>query len=111
MEEIFFNNNLDSLHLADYKFQNCWINAMPVTNCDTACGIDLIFGKNPLFTNPTDGDFSLRPCSPAVDAGNNTLLPNNFSTDIVGNPRIKNSIVDMGAYENDSYQPIIIETE
>lgn len=111
MEEIFFNNNLDSLHLADYQFQNCWINAMPITNCDTTCGKDLIFGENPLFENSTDGDFSLRPCSPAVDAGNNMLLPDNFPVDILGNPRIKNSIVDMGAYENDSYQPISIETE
>ena len=72
---------------------------------------NLIFGENPLFANPSNGDFSLRPCSPAVDSGNNAFLPDNFKVDILGNPRIKNSIVDIGAYENDSYQPISIETE
>ena len=82
--EIFFNNNLDSLHLADYKFENCWINAMPISNCDTTCGKNLIFGENPLFVNPVEEDFSLSPCSPAIDAGNNFLLPNNLSYDLAG---------------------------
>ena len=52
MEEIFFNNNLDSLHLADYKIQNCWINVMPITNCDTACGKEFNFWRKSTICKP-----------------------------------------------------------
>jgi hypothetical protein len=41
----------------------------------------------------------LRPSSPAIDAGDNAapLLP---ATDLSGNPRIVNRIVDLGAFEH-----------
>jgi hypothetical protein len=43
------------------------------------------------------GDLRLRSGSPAIDAGTN--LPELPPTDLAGNPRIINSVVDMGAYE------------
>ncbi|AWW00340.1 hypothetical protein DJ013_20040 [Arcticibacterium luteifluviistationis] len=55
-------------------------------------------GKNnintdPLFKNASAGDLSLKPFSPAVDAGTTAL-------DILGEPRIFGFIkADMGAYE------------
>jgi uncharacterized repeat protein (TIGR01451 family) len=60
---------------------------------------------DPLFVAPiaagsaptTTGDYRLRACSPAIDAGDNLSVT--VATDLDGNPRIVNSVVDMGAYE------------
>lgn len=54
--------------------------------------------SNPLFNS----DFTLQSGSPAIDAGNNTLIVTGMPYDLNGNNRIVNSIVDMGAYEYDS---------
>ena len=60
--------------------------------------------------NDDFGDLRLRPGSPAIDAGDNSLLPTE-ATDLAGNPRILDDpatpdsgmgtppIVDRGAYE------------
>jgi len=55
---------------------------------------------NPLFINPDAGDYRLQPCSPAINAGDNSAIPSEITTDILGNPRIAESTVDIGAYEN-----------
>jgi len=49
--------------------------------------------------NDDYGDLHLQPGSPCIDAGNNVALPLFITTDLDGNPRIVNDIVDMGAYE------------
>jgi len=59
-----------------------------------------IFGQDPLFEDATNGDLRLKPRSPAINKGNNTL--NAQSTDVEGNPRIYDKKIDMGAYENPS---------
>jgi thioredoxin len=46
-----------------------------------------------------DDDLRLRPTSPCIDAGDNSAIPQSTVTDLDGNPRIINGIVDMGAYE------------
>ena len=51
----------------------------------------------PLFTNPGKGDYTLAEKSQAIDVGNNTYVTT--ETDLTGNPRIVNEIVDLGAYE------------
>lgn len=51
----------------------------------------------PLFAIPTQEDFQLLPLSPAINAGENSVVAS--STDLLGNPRIHGSAVDMGAYE------------
>jgi hypothetical protein len=59
---------------------------------------------DPLFTNPTQGDFHIQQGSPSIDAGDN-LTPNLPDTDIDGDPRILDgdgngtAIVDMGVDE------------
>jgi len=52
---------------------------------------------DPLFFDPDNGDFHLKPNSPCIDTGHPgaPVLP---STDLEGNAR--NGIVDMGAYEH-----------
>ena len=52
---------------------------------------------DPLFRLPEAGDFRLTAGSPCLNAGNNDDVAS--STDILGNPRIQNGKVDMGAYE------------
>jgi predicted outer membrane repeat protein len=53
---------------------------------------------DPLFVSPP-GDLSLGTGSLAIDAGDNSA-PNLPATDILGNPRVQNGTVDMGAYED-----------
>jgi len=52
----------------------------------------------PGFVDVVGGDYHLRFNSACVDAGDNSVVDPN-STDLDGNPRIINGIVDMGAYE------------
>jgi len=54
---------------------------------------------DPLFVDPVNGNFKLSSNSPAIDAGNNDLVPTGIQTDLSGNQRIYNSIVDLGSYE------------
>ena len=53
-----------------------------------------------------DDNLRLLPWSPCIDVGDNSLVEPN-STDLDGNPRIINDIVDMGAYE----APVSIEAD
>lgn len=66
------------------------------------CGGGMIYNQNPAFVNSATGVYSLTqsPASPAIDAGNNLLVPAGINTDIAGNTRIFNGLVDMGCYEN-----------
>ena len=69
--------------------------------------LDPLFVRNPDpgdgdWTTPGDndyGDLRLQLTSPAIDVGDNNALPAGITTDLGGNPRISNNIVDMGAYE------------
>ncbi len=64
--------------------------------------------NDPLFAAPTPasaaptttGDYHLQTHSPAIDVGNSGAIPLGISTDLDGNTRIFNSVVEMGAYEN-----------
>ncbi len=46
-----------------------------------------------------DGDYHLLSGSPCVDAGDPNFIADPNATDLDGNPRIVNDIIDMGAYE------------
>ena len=89
------------------------------------CGMD--GGGNidadPLFADAAAGNLRLRLTSPCIDAGDNTAVPTDITTDLGGNPRFVNvpfvpdtgrgtpPIVDMGAYEayiHQVYLPLIV---
>jgi len=66
---------------------------------------------DPLFVDPLSDDFHLSTDSPCTDAGDNTAVPEDTTTDLDGNPRFVDNplmpdtgfgtppIVDIGAYE------------
>ena len=58
---------------------------------------------DPWFVSPADGNYRLRPESPAIDTGDDALAVdaegNPLETDLDGNPRISLCHVDIGAYE------------
>jgi len=55
--------------------------------------------SDPLFTNPTANDFTLQTNSPAINAGDNSKILSGIISDLNGQRRVANSVVDMGAYE------------
>jgi hypothetical protein len=60
-------------------------------------------GPGTVFADPrlvSTTDFHLQQGSPAVNAGSNAAVPGDVTTDIEGNARIQNGVVDIGAYES-----------
>lgn len=67
-----------------------------------------IITDDPLFLNDdtTPFDLHLATCSPAINAGDNNLT--STTTDFEGNPRIFDNTVDMGAYEVQENQTVLL---
>lgn len=57
-----------------------------------------IAGADNKYFNGDDGLQLLNPCSPGINTGNNTFAAA-LNTDITGSNRIRNGVVDLGAYE------------
>ncbi|GIV31813.1 MAG: hypothetical protein KatS3mg030_115 [Saprospiraceae bacterium] len=68
------------------------------------CGPNNLFGLDPMFLDTAAGDYRLHPCSPARDAGDNSIIDSlGILTDIAGQPRIQGGVVDMGAWESEAF--------
>jgi len=88
----FFNN--DAFSSSGTAFQG---------TCAGAAGTSGNISADPLFVNPSAGNYQLSAGSPAIDAGNNSA-PDLPPRDFCGNPRIVNGgsgtvAVDIGGYE------------
>lgn len=70
------------------------------------CNGTNIFNSNPKFENGFAGNFRLQITSPAIEAGDNALIPSGISTDKDEHSRLIFSEVDLGAYESLSALPI-----
>ena len=80
-------NNNNSIITIDYSdVEGGWI-GLGGNNIDA----------DPLFVDPLNDDFHLQSNSPCIDAGDNAAVT--LDTDLDGNQRISNGIVDMGVYE------------
>lgn len=63
--------------------------------------------EDPLFVSPqlpalaptSSGDYHIQACSPAINLGDNSLLPSGITKDLDSLDRIRYTTVDMGAYE------------
>ena len=80
-----------------------------ITYCDVQGGTGQPwFGTGCIDTDPLfmDADGHLSVGSPCIDAGINSAVPEWLETDLDGNPRIVNDIVDMGAFEAGSVEAL-----
>ena len=59
-------------------------------------------GNYPRFENPEEGNYAIDRTSVCVDAGDNSVS-GIMNPDFLGNPRIVNGVIDMGAIENQYY--------
>ena len=92
---IFWNNNgtLDNAPIVNNTANTVVRNSLVQDGYDGLEIIDL----NPKFATLESGDFRLQSNSPAIDTGLNDFVVK--STDVIGNDRIVNNRVDLGAYE------------
>lgn len=68
----------------------------PFTNVTTGSNL---LGIDPLFVSPAMWDCRLRTGSPALNEGDNSPPGGLGQTDLDGNPRVFDIVVDIGAYE------------
>lgn len=81
-----------------YTLRNNIIQGDSVLPGDTGVtGENNIVDEDPLFVDKDNNDFRLQLDSPGIDAGSNSVIDS--ETDILGNPRIFNDTVDIGANE------------
>jgi parallel beta-helix repeat protein len=80
---------------------------LPITVADMGGNI---LGSNAVFTDISSSNFSLQHNSPCINNGNSIVSGLNLPNfDIIGNPRIVNEIIDMGAFEKQStFSSIIV---
>ena len=84
------------------RFINCYLDTL---NCalfpwdPLVCGPNNLYNLNPLFRDTANGDYRLLPCSPLINAGDNSVVAPG-ATDLDGRPRILGGRVDIGAYEH-----------
>lgn len=94
------NDNIIFVSNANAKVVNmdyCALNDATLPAGVTA-GEGNLLAIDPLFTNAANGDYSLQSGSACIDAGNNAYVT--ATVDLAGNPRFRNTIVDLGAYES-----------
>ena len=81
--------------------RNCivWNNAQ--NGLGAGCTSSNCYSENPKFIDAANDDFRLSSLSPCIDKGSNSYLPNS-DVDLLGNPRVMNGKIDIGACE---FQP------
>ena len=92
-----FNNSFPiTVESCLFSAENC--EAINYDNSNIGCN-NTIFGIDPLFTNPEEGDFSVALNSIVRDIADNSFYPTEITEDYFGNPRILGSNLDIGVYE------------
>ena len=96
------NTTAKAIRNARGSFPNTMIvtNSLDSDDFSTVLIKQNIITTDPLFVSTTD--FQLNSGSPAINSGDNTKVPSALLVDLLGNQRIYNTTVDMGAYEFDA---------
>lgn len=91
-----YYTNAGDISLAQVNYQ---FNTVSYSTYKTNTGFDTnsVFG-NPTFVN-SSATFDIQGISPCVNAGNPSFVIFNSETDFSGNPRISNTVADIGANE------------
>ncbi|HMQ48241.1 MAG TPA: hypothetical protein PKA00_22310 [Saprospiraceae bacterium] len=104
---ILYNGNPDNINITDYQLDHSIISA---DHCfapgylDGVCSDSVWFQLYPSFLDTLNNDFRLSACSPALNLGRNDVLDALADLDLAGQGRIKDEVVDLGAYERSEYQ-------
>jgi len=109
LQTFFINTDADDMQdVIGYQIDNSLFSfdGCPAGSDLSICGEGLIFNTDPEFVNPFQGDFRVAACSPAINAGNNSLIDSlaDHFHDLGGNDRIQEGLIDLGAYERPSFQ-------
>ena len=102
---IFWNNTSDMVITGgsvDVSYSNIQSASLPAG----ATGTNVLFNTNPLFVDIGNSNFSIVPCSPGTNTGNNAY--NTTTIDILGNARLVGPTIDRGAFENTTGLPSTI---
>jgi hypothetical protein len=106
-----FCGNFNNLTPPTFNFDDVFSTGTTYAGiCTEQTGINGNISTDPLFADPTNSDYHLRVGSPAIDAGDNTVIPNLPSKDIDGDNRVINGIVDMGVDEYSIHQVLTVST-
>lgn len=91
-------SNFGAFGGATYNMDYCLVDA---ATCPTGitCGANMFYNQSPGFTNQVGGDYSTSATSFGTDQGLNSAITG-VTTDLIGNNRIENSVVDLGPYES-----------
>ncbi|NNE29008.1 MAG: DUF5123 domain-containing protein [Saprospiraceae bacterium] len=100
-----FRNNNGSV-VIDYSLADVNDCSEIAAGDPATCNLGMIYNIDPVFTNPGDEDFTPADGSPAINQGLNGI--NGTTVDIVGNPRVQQSSIDMGAFES-PFGPLPVE--
>jgi hypothetical protein len=104
---IFWNNTSDiSITAGTTDVTNSMIQSASLP--PGTSGTNVLFNTDPLFVNLGTHNYSIIPCSPGVNTGNNTY--NTTPNDVLGNARVVGGTIDRGAFENTSGLPPTIVT-
>jgi hypothetical protein len=97
----FVFENTDSITLTNCLFSDSIHNDWVIYKDPSRYDSTTLFETNPLFRNPAAQDYRLSACSPAINAGSNVAVNSpGLLTDLNGDPRIQEGVVDIGAYEH-----------
>jgi len=119
LNSIFYDNKINNSTTApgaDVRFYNAtgstFLHNLFQTGSSDASDGNIGFdgNNNPLFVDAENGNFALLPLSPCINAGNNDFYLSAYEIiDFLGNTRIDEDTIDMGAIENQSeIEPISI---
>ncbi|SOE23898.1 polymorphic outer membrane protein repeat-containing protein [Spirosomataceae bacterium TFI 002] len=104
-----FNNNNTTINISHSIVKGADCVALGTSsNGGVSCGAGMLFSTTvdyPQFVDAANGNFQLLAGSPAINTGDNSIVTT--TKDLAGKLRIRDGILDMGAFEN-SDAPIYV---